>query len=130
LSNTDILLNSQLMFMSLLHGQYVEYLKNLIKLILTKSSRISGEFLKNTNVLILQKSDDAPQNKEYVALLTELNQVPESSAYNMLLIQIVNILQKKYLHKAFEALFELFQQTYSMIDSETKAHYVRKCEYH
>ena len=80
--------------------------------------------------MILQKSDDAPQNKEYVALLTELNQVPESSAYNMLLIQIVNILQKKYLHKAFEALFELFQQTYSMIDSETKAHYVRKCEYH
>lgn len=110
--------------MSLLHGQYVEYLRYMIRIILTKSSRISTEFFKNTNVLILQKSEDSPQNKEYIALLTELNQVPESSAYNMLLIQISNILQKKYLHRAFEALFELFQQIYSSADSETKAHYV------
>lgn len=118
------MLQSHLMFLSLLHGQYVEVLKNILKLLLTRTSKISIEFLRNTNVLLLQKSDDSPQNKEYQALLLELNGIKESSSYYMLLIQIATVMQKKYVNKAFEALFELFQSSYQSNDPETKAHYV------
>jgi hypothetical protein len=117
------MLQSHLTFLSLLHGQYVEVLKNILKLLLTRTSKISIEFLKHTNVLLLQKSDDSPQNKEYQTLLQELNGIKESSSYYMLLIQIATVMQKKYVNKAFEALFELFQSSYQSNDPDTKAHY-------
>ena len=111
------------MFMSLLHGQYVDMLRNLVRMLLTRTTKLSTDFLKNTNVLLLQKSDDSPQNKEYIQLLTELNAIPESSAYLMLIVQIITILNKKYISKACDALTEVFQSSYSNIDPETKAHY-------
>jgi len=44
----------------------------------------------------------------------------------MLMIEIVTVMQNKYLDKSFSALFELFQETYSSIDPETRTNYVFK----
>jgi len=112
------------MFMSLLQGQYAEFIRNVIKLFLTRSSKYSQEFLKQTNVQILQRSESSDHSQEYISLLTALNQVPESSAFLLLLIEIINVMQNKYLDKSFSALFDLFQETYSSIDPETRTNYV------
>jgi len=42
----------------------------------------------------------------------------------MFLIEVVNVMQNKYLDKSFSALFELFQETYSSVDPETRTNYV------
>lgn len=80
--------------------------------------------MKLTNVQILHRSESSDHSQEYIALLSGLNQIPESSAYSMLLIEIVNVMQNKYLDKSFSALFELFNETYSSIDPETRTNYV------
>jgi len=123
ISSTATFLKSHLMFMSLLQGQYAEFMRNVIKLFLTRSSKYSQEFLKQTNVQILQRSESSDHSQEYISLLTALNQVPESSAFLLLLIEIINVMQNKYLDKSFSALFDLFQETYSSIDPETRTNY-------
>jgi len=123
ISSTDTFLKSHMMFMSLLHGQYAEFIRNVIKLLLTRSSKYSQEFLKQTNVQLLQRTESSDHSQEYITLLTELNQIPESSAYLMFLIEVVTVMQNKYFDKSFSALFELFQETYSSVDPETRTNY-------
>ena len=78
---------------------------------------------------ILHRVESSDHSQEYITLLSELNQIPESSSYEMLLIEIVNVMQNKYLDKSFSALFELFHETYSSIDPETRTNYVQELQY-
>lgn len=114
-----------MVFMSLLHTQYAEFLKNIVKIIITRSSKVSVDFLKGTNILFIGKSEEGPQNQEYGKIMSELNEIEETSAYSILLIQIIEAIEHKYLEKAFDALFSLFQADYSSLDSETRTHYVK-----
>jgi len=101
----------------------VEFMRNIIKIFLTRSSKYSLEFLKQTNVQILQRSESSDHSQEFITLLNEYNQIPESSSYLVLMIEINTIMENKYLDKSFSALFELFQETYSGIDPETRTNY-------
>ena len=97
-----------MVFMSLLHTQYVEFMKNIAKLLFTRSSKVSVDFLKTTNVLFIGKSEEGPQNLEYGRIMTELTEIAETSAFFILQIQILDVIEGEYLNKSFEALFSLF----------------------
>ena len=63
-------------------------------------------------------------SKDLSTLITKIMESQDSSTFYIFVVHLAKIIEKKYIDRAFEALFEVFHKEYSNLDSATKAEYV------
>ena len=105
----DNFLKSHLMFFSLLHAQFTEFIKLIVKIMVLKGNKFSVENITGINSALATKfasSANIEMNNE----IFKLKETREDSSYYLIINQFLIMFEKKLLYKYFEILFDLYHK--------------------
>jgi len=105
----DNFLKSHLMFFSLLHAQFTEFIKLIVKIMVLKGNKFSVENINGINSALSTKfasSANIEMNNE----IFKIKETHEESSYYLIINQFLIMFEKKLLYKYFEILFDLYHK--------------------
>lgn len=105
----DNFLKSHLIFFSLLHSQFTEFIKLIVKIMVLKGNKFSLENITGINSSISTKLASSV-NIEMTNEIYKLKQTHEDSSYYLIINQFLIMFDKKLLYKYFEILFDLYHK--------------------
>ena len=105
----DNFLKSHLMFFSLLHSQFTEFIRLIVKIMVLKGNKFSLENINGINSSISTKFASSA-NIEMTNEIYKLKETHEDSSYYLIINQFLIMFDKKLLYKYFEILFDLYHK--------------------
>lgn len=105
----DSFLKSHVMFFSLMHSQFTEFIKLIVKLMVIKANKFSLEMINDINNCLVSKYASSANN-QLLDEIYNLKKNREDSSYFLIINQFLIMFEKKLLSKYFEILFDLFHK--------------------
>lgn len=106
----DNFLKSHLMFFSLLHSQFTEFIRLIVKIMVLKGNKFSVENITGINSSLSTKYSSSV-NIEMTNEIYKLKEIHEDSSYYLVIKQFLMMFENKLLYKYFEILFDLYHKT-------------------
>lgn len=106
----DNFLKSHLMFFSLLHSQFTEFIRLIVKIMVLKGNKFSLDNVNGINSSLSTKFTSS-SNIEMTNKVYKLKETHEDSSYYLIIKQFLMMFENKLLYKYFEILFDLYHKT-------------------
>ena len=114
------IIQQNLMFFSLLHSQFTDFIKILIKILVLKGNKFSLENISGITTSFYQKNTIST---EILNEIHRLKDTHEDSSYYLVINQFLIMFEKKLLYKYFEVLFEIYHKNSNNSDFAIKQQY-------